>query len=253
MNRRVAGLALLSAIGIGLAVTSCGSATGTAKPPASATGAASGGTASSSPASASPAASSAASSSPGSVPAGYTRIGGAEQGISIAAPASWVALNLDKVSAQVAASKISTTATSNATLVQDIEKLQKLHAVAVWDVKSAVNSPQQFARNLNAYCVHPTGITVVGAASVPQLRAAVAQEYEQQGMTHITQQDLTIGGVPGVETSYQVTSPTEGTIYGSQLEVLPKPNEICSVSLAVGAGESAGNILSTAAATAQFP
>ena len=60
-------------------------------------------------------------------------------------------------------------------------------------------------------------------------------------------------GFPGVEVSYQLSSSGEGTIYGSQLEVMPKPDKACAVAVTVGEGQSAGNILNVAAATAQFP
>src|SRR5579862_681269 len=76
-------------VGIGLAVTACSSATGTGKPAVSQTQ-----PASSAAASGSPTTSAAASSPAATVPAGYTRVGGAAQGISIAAPAFWVAINL---------------------------------------------------------------------------------------------------------------------------------------------------------------
>ena len=59
--------------------------------------------------------------------------------------------------------------------------------------------------------------------------------------------------MPGVETSYQLNSSSAGTIHGSQLEVLPKPDKACFVTLTVVHGQSADNILSVAAATAQFP
>jgi hypothetical protein len=62
-----------------------------------------------------------------------------------------------------------------------------------------------------------------------------------------------IGGVPGLDTSYQVYSSSQGTIYGSQLEVLPAPDKICFVTVTDGKGESDGSVVSTAAATAQFP
>jgi hypothetical protein len=235
-------------IGIGLAVTSCGSAPGTANPAASATRSASGAAVSGSPT-----ASSAASGSPGSVPAGYTRIGGAAQGISIAAPASWVAANLAKESIQSIESKTGLSGASATTIAQDIESLQKMHGLIVFDVKSAVDSPQHFASNLNFYCL-ASGVTDVGAAGVPLVKAGAAAEFEKQGATHITQKDLKIGGVPGVETSYQLTtSPRVGTVYGSQLEVLPKPDEACSVTVTVGKGQSPGSIVSVAAATARFP
>jgi hypothetical protein len=142
---------------------------------------------------------------------------------------------------------------SASTLIQSMESLQKLHAVVVFNVKSAVDSSTHFAPNLNAYCTD-SGVTDVGAAGVPLLKAGAAAEFQKElGATNITQKDLQIGGVPGAETSYQLSSSTEGTLYGSQLEVLPKPDKACFVTVTVAKGETADNILGVAAATAQFP
>jgi hypothetical protein len=93
----------------------------------------------------------------------------------------------------------------------------------------------------------------VGAAGVPLVKDEAAAEFQNLESTHITQRELEVGGVPGVDTSYQVRSSTHGTIYGSQLEVLPAPDKICFVTVTVGEGESDGSVVSTAAATAQFP
>jgi hypothetical protein len=201
-------------------------------------------------ASGSPAASPAGSSSAASVPAGYTRVGGAAQGISIAVPTSWVAINLAKQSIQSAANSADLKGISSAELVQDMTSVQKLHGIIVFDVASAADG--HFAGNLNAYCA-TSGITEVGAAGVPLLKEESAAEIKSLDATNITQRELEIGGVPGVDTSYQVHSSTEGTIYGSQLEVLPAPDKVCFVTVTVDQGESDGNVVSTAAATAQFP
>jgi hypothetical protein len=174
------------------------------------------------------------------------------QGISVAAPASWVAVNLAKETIESAANHIGLSGVSATTLVQQMESLQKLHAVFVFDIKSAVDSPQHFGRNLSVYCT-VSGVADVGTAGVPFLKTGAAAEFEKLGMTHITQKDLEIGGMAGVETSYQLSSSSEGTIYGSQLEVLPKPDKACFVTVTVGKGQSEGNVLSVAAATAQFP
>ena len=258
MPIRNAGLAMAAAVGIGVAVTACGSSAGPAKPTASATQSAS---AASSSAAASPAASSSAAASPAApssaaaspaaaVPAGYTRVGGAAQGISIAAPASWVAINLAKQSIQSAANSADLKGISSAELVQDMTSLQKLHGVIVFDVKSATGG--HFARNLNAYC-SPSGVTEQGASGVPLVSQEAAAEFKELNATHVAQRDLDVGGVPGVDTSYQISSSSEGTIYGSQLEVLPAANKICFVTVTVGAGETDASVVSTAAATAQFP
>lgn len=232
---------------MGVAVTSCSSAPGAVKPAVSATP-----SASDVAVSGNPAASPAAPGSPGPVPAGYKRVGGVAQGISVAAPSSWVVVNLAKETIESAANKIGLRGASASALVQAMETVQKLHPVYVVDVKSGVDSPQHYARNLNAYC-GVSGVTDVGTAGVPLLEQAAPAEFEKLGATHITQKDLEIGGVPGVEISYQLSSSSEGTLYGSQLEVLPKPDKLCTVTVAVAKGESAGNILGVAAATAQFP
>ena len=130
--------------------------------------------------------------------------------------------------------------------------MEKLHGVIVFDVKSAVNSPGHFADNLSAYC-GASDVNNVGAAGVPLLKESAAAEFAQVKATHIAQRDIEVGGVPGVESSYQLTSSTEGTLYGTQLEVLPVQNKICFVTVTVGKGVSDASVVGTAAATAQFP
>jgi len=134
-------------------------------------------------------------------------------------------------------------------IVSDMETLQKSHAVFVVDVKAAVDSPQHFTPNLNAYC-GDSGVNDTGAASIPFIKSVASAEFEKLGATNVTQKDLNIGGVPGVETSYALTSPSVGTIYASQLEVLPAPNKICEVTVS---GQSMSTVISVAAATAEFP
>jgi hypothetical protein len=233
-------------IGIGVTVTSCGSAPATVKPAASATRSAS------ATASGTPAANSAAPSSAAPVPAGYTRIGGAAQGISLAAPASWVAVSPTAGSLEKAASKLGLSGVSASSIDQDVTSIQKLHGVIVFDVKYAVDSPEHFTPNLNAYCA-ASGVTDTGTAGVPLLKTGAAAEFAKLGATHITQRELEIGGVPGLDSSYQLNSSGAGTIYGSQLEVLPAQNKVCFVTVTVGGGLSDGSIVSTAAATARFP
>jgi hypothetical protein len=162
-----------------------------------------------------------------------------------------VAINLAKETIKAAASKVGLSGVSATMLVKDMTSLQNLHAVIVYNVKYAVDSPNHIAPNLNAYCVN-SGVTDVGAAGVPLIKTSATAELGKLGATHISQQELEIGGVPGLETSYQIHSSSVGTIYGSQLEVLPKPEKLCFVTV-TGNGESESSVVSTAATTAQFP
>jgi hypothetical protein len=237
---RVASLALPVVIGIGMTVTSCSSATGTVKPVVSATRSASG-AAISGNSTATPG----APGSSGPLPAGYTRVGGAAQGISVAAPASWVTVNLAKESPESALSKAGLSGASATAFVQGLEFLQKWHAFIVF------NGYRPTAPTLSFYC-DTSGTADFGAAGVPFLKTTELSQLKQLVVTHIAVKDLEIGGVPGVEVSYEFPSSTEGPIHGSELAVLPKPDKVCYVTETVSTGESLGSVLSVAAATAQF-
>ena len=142
------------------------------------------------------------------------------------------------------------TGVSVSTLVQEMESLQKQHAIFAADIASAVSDPYHFARNIDAFC-SSSGITETGSAGVPFVEQATKAELSTIA-SHITQQDAEIGGVPGVETSYQISTKSDGTLRGWQLEVLPKPGKACFVSLSVSSSESPGNYLAVAEATAQY-
>ena len=229
---------------MGMAVAACGSAPIAPQPVVSATRSTS--TIALGGAIASPV----ASGSPGAVPAGYRRVGGAAQGISIVVPAAWVVVNPTAQAVASAPSELGLIGWSASELVQALETLKEWHGILIYDVKYALANPQKFVPNLNTYC-HASGVTEAGVA-IPL--SALAPTYEQKlGATHLTEKDLKIGGVPGAEISYQVNTTKVGTIYASQLIVLPKPGDACFVGVDVGEGMSASDVLSTAAATAEFP
>jgi hypothetical protein len=229
---------------------------------ASAHSAQAGGTASSSPASGGPASggtasagstvsgSPAPSASAAAVPAGYHVVGGSAQGISLAAPSSWVTINFAQETLKQAAQRLNLPGVSASQLVQDMQTLEKDHAVIVYDVKSAVDSAAHFATNLNAYCLS-SGLNESGSSAVPILRQDVPAEFQKIGATDIDMRDVNVGGVPGVETSYTLDSGA-GTLYAGQLEVLPSADRACFVTLTGSSGYFPDGVLTVAAATAQF-
>jgi hypothetical protein len=187
----------------------------------------------------------------GAVPAGYKRVGDATQGISVAVPNAWVEINPAKQTMANAAKQLNLPGVSASTLVQEAESLEKMHAIIAIDAASATTSPDHFTRNINAYCV-TSGINDTGSAGVPFLQQAAKAQFSTIA-SHVTQQNAEIGGVPGVETSYQISTKTGTKIGAAQLEVLPKPDKACFVTLTYGSPRDEGNYLSVAAATAQFP
>jgi hypothetical protein len=233
--------ASVAAIGLAAAVSACGgsaSTTQTSSTPAS-----------SAPASASPSATTPTSES-AAVPAGYKRIGGVAQGVSLAVPSSWVTVNFAQQTIQEAIRKIGLHGISQATLTQDMQALQKLHAIYAVDIKSAVSSPGHFSSNVNAYCTN-SGVTESGSAGVPILRQSAAAELQQIGGHNLTQTDVQVGGVPGVQTSYTLSTSGAGTLHAAQLEVLPKPDRACFVTL-TAAGPLPRAVLAQIAPSVQY-
>jgi hypothetical protein len=240
-----------SAVAIGLAATvaacsSGGHTTASANSPQAGTGSASPGAAG--PASAVPASASPASTG---VPAGYQRVGGSAQGISIAVPRSWAAVDLAKESVRQASARLGLNGANDASVVQAMESLQKLHGLFVVDLRPGVIAASRFATNLNAYCIN-SNLPDSGSAGVPILRQEALTEFQQLHAGHITQKDIRIGGVPGVQTSYTLSSAGPGTLEAAQLEVLPKPNKGCFVTLTAARGQFPRSLLPVVAATAVF-
>lgn len=189
---------------------------------------------------------------PASVPAGYRLVGGAAQGIAIAIPGSWVTVNLAQLNLQQALSRMGLKGVSQALLSQNLRTLIKLHAVFAADLGSMSSAPGHFATNINAYCSR-SGTSDTGHAGVPLLRQSA--ETELPRVLHARQvavSEARIGGVPGVRVGYTLQSTTSGTLHAAQLEVLPKPGRACFVTL-TAAGPLPGGVITTAAATAQFP
>ena len=222
-----------AAIGLAAAVTACGGSAATSSAPHAVTG-------------------SLQASASTSVPAGYKRVGGAVQGISVAIPSSWVTVNLAQLNLQQALRQMGLKGVSQATLSQNLQALIKLRAVFAADLKSVASSPGHFATNINAYC-SSSGTSDTGSAGVPLLRQSAEAELPQVlHAQHVTVSEVKIGGVPGVKVGYTLTSTTAGTLHAAQLEVLPKPGRACFVTL-TAAKPLPGGVLPTAAATAQYP
>jgi hypothetical protein len=235
------------------ALAACSTASPTPASSTSPAARASGSTAPASTAPASPASSSAASSTPVAtgVPAGHQRVGGSAQGVSFAVPSSWAVVNLAKETVQQAAQKLGLQGVSPAQLIQDMQSLQQLHGLVVVDVKSAVDSPQHFATTLNAYCTS-SGVTDTGTASLPLLRQETIAGMQQIHAGHISVKDVEVGGIPGLQTSYTLSSSSAGTLEGQQLEVLPKPDRACFLTLTAAKGQLPSSVLPVVAATAIF-
>jgi hypothetical protein len=239
--------ASVAVIGIASGVSACG---GSSPPPSSPPAA----SATTLPATTSPAATSPAAVTPvnpqAEAPGGYQRIGGPGQGISLDVPKSWVTVNFSQQTLQAGIKKLGLHGVSQGALTQGLQALQKLHAVYAVDTRSIASSPGHFATNVNAYCTS-SGLSASGADGVSILRQSAVTELQQLGAQNLSQTDVKIGGVPGVQTSYTLSTSAAGTLHAAQLEVLPAPERACFITL-TAAGPLPTTVLAQIAPSVQY-
>jgi hypothetical protein len=238
-----------AAVGLAAAISACGGSSSPASPPPSAK----------SPASQASAATSAGTSggtsatggATSAAPAGYQRIGGSAQGVSLAIPSSWVTVDLAEMNVKQAEKQMQIKGVSSQTVDSSLQSLKKMDGLMAEDGGSAGSAPGHFATNLNAYCL-ASGVNESGSAGLSAMRQAITQEFEQDlHAQHIKSVDANLGGVPGLKTSYTVQSVSAGTLHATQLEVLPRAGRACYVTV-TAAGQVPSAVVQAAESTMRY-
>ena len=183
---------------------------------------------------------------------GNQRIGGSTQGISIEVPGSFSVLDLTSEATAVnSIAKLGLTAADVDTLVPQAKQFQQLHAALAVDTKGAAANSGQFPDNIGAYCLD-SGTDLTGSSAVPTIKKELTSEFGGLQVTDVSMEGMQVGGVPGLETTYLLASSSGETLRAGQLEVAPKPQKFCFVTLTTSVGTFSNSILSMAAQTAQF-
>jgi hypothetical protein len=146
--------------------------------------------------------------------------------------------------------KLGLTSAAVDTLVPQVKQFQQFHAALAVDASGAAASSGQFPDNIGAYCLD-SGTDLTGSSAVPMIKKQLTSEFGGLQVTNVSMGGMRVGGVPGLETTYLLDS-SAGTLAAGQLEVAPKPQEFCFVTLTTSRGTFSKSILSTAAQTAQF-
>lgn len=155
-------------------------------------------------------------------PSGFTRIGGAVNGLFVAIPEDWTSLDLahDDVQSYLEKGGLSGVALEQAKA--GLRTLVASKAVYAMDPVSARESRNMFATNLNGFCqpsVGATTQTLIDAAT-SQLKAANAKVSEAA--------EVSVGAVKGARIKY--TLPLQGVeVKGTQYYVPSSKGKTCIV------------------------
>jgi hypothetical protein len=181
------------------------------------------------------------------------RIGGTTQGISIEVPGSFGVVDMTSETTAVnSIAKLGLTSSAVVNpLVQQLAQYQQEHPAVAVDATGTAARSGQFADNIIAYCAG-SGTDLTGSSALPDIKKTMTTQLDGLEVTGVSTNSLAVGGVPGLVTTYQVLSST-GMLAAGQLEVAPRPGEICFVTLTTAPGTYSKSIISTAAQTAQFP
>lgn len=182
---------------------------------------------------------------------GNQRIGGVTQGISIEVPGSFSVLDLSSETSAVSSiAKLGLAGAAVDTLVPQVKQFQQFHAALAVDAGGAAGSSGQFPDNIAAYCLD-SGTDLTGNSAVPTIKKQLTSTFGGLEVADVSMAGTSVGRVPGLETTYLLNS-SAGTLAAGQLEVAPKPQEFCFVTLTTSQSTFSKSILATAAQTAQF-
>ncbi|MFD0684972.1 hypothetical protein [Actinomadura fibrosa] len=145
----------------------------------------------------------------GAVPAGWTTLGGPENGVRMAVPPGWIEIDLTGGEAEKGLKALNLQGANEELLRRSFALLEKQKAVYAVESESAQRG---YATNVNALCV-PSAATSVEAL----------ETGTRAGMSQLNAQDVeitrtTVAGRPGIRTTYTLQS-AAGTLAGRQVQV----------------------------------
>ncbi|MFD0886739.1 hypothetical protein ACFQ08_19505, partial [Streptosporangium algeriense] len=137
---------------------------------------------------------------PGTVPEGFKQIGGPANGLTVAVPQTWIALDLSRDDLDENLKAIGLTGEALQQARRSLRPLVANKAVWASDRTSATTSPNRFATNLNAFCQE--------SADVPadQVIADVKRQLGQLGATVSQAGEVPIDGGTAVRVVYRLPS-----------------------------------------------
>jgi hypothetical protein len=158
------------------------------------------------------------------VPSGFKRIGGSINGLLIAVPESWTAMDLAKDDIQKG---LENSGLSGSALEQAKASMQALSAnkaVYAMDPDSAKESEHQFATNLNGFCQPSVGASAQGLIDVAKSQLATVNAKVSEAA------EVPLGAAKGVRIRY--TLPLQGVdVKGTQYYVPSGKGKTCIVTL----------------------
>jgi hypothetical protein len=160
-------------------------------------------------------------------PAGSKWAGSAVQGIWVAIPQSWLALDLARVSLRRASLEFATTGMGNSALRADLATLTKEGALVFADPASDATSAHGFTTNATALCQRATGTG--SPATMAGLQTAMRAEYAQIRARVLSVTPALVSGGQAFAARLAVTARAGYTITELQVVALSGTGRTCII------------------------
>jgi hypothetical protein len=181
-------------------------------------------------------------------PAGYRWAGSSAQGIWVAIPKTWVALNLAKLSLSQVTKRFATTGIGTTAMQADLANLKKQDALFFADLASYVTSAHGFTTNASALCTPATAIEP-GAAGIAGLQAAMRAEYAKLKARVLSVAPVSVAGGQAFAAKLALTSTAGFDITELQVVILSSTGHSCFVTFSTDDAAAFLHTFGKAAAT----
>lgn len=153
---------------------------------------------------------------PAAAPAGWQKIGGQTNGLTVSVPGDWQVADFSAAEIESNLENLDLPGTNKQMLQQSLSVLRTRKAVFAVDPASASSG---FANNINGFC-QP------GSPSIEALRSQAEAAFQQLGATNIQVLTTNVAGRPAVKVSYGLTAGA-ADLKGLQAQVPDASGKVC--------------------------
>lgn len=182
--------------------------------------------------------------------------GGTAQGVTAGVPGGWTIIDFSRDSITEAYAKLNLPAVSESRFKSTFSQLAGAHAVIAADtshVKVLAGNGGDVLPSENAYCVS-SGDRASGSLALGTLRRAMSGAVRAELGTVQDQKNITVAGMPAVETLFQPMSPAPGiSEQAAGIAAEPRPGRSCYVYVTYPAAKIPQTILRTVTGGISYP
>lgn len=184
------------------------------------------------------------------------KAGGPVQGVTVGVPSGWKSADFSRESLARAREQFALPSITQSQFNRTYAALASVHGIIAADTRHVTVLPGgggDVVPSENAYCTS-SGTGSAGGKELGELRRAAASAVKANLGTVTGQKDVTVSGVPAVETAFRPLSPAPGiTEQALSISAAPRPEQACYMYLSYPAATIPAGVRSQALDGITYP